>query len=132
MNTVNNKEELLKKLSSSLELKTPEDKLQFEAEKLNLDIMHVITGVMEKNKWTKADLAKRLNTSKSYITQLFNGDKLINIKTLAKIQQETGLKFRFELRDDLKNAINYSDKPHEKTVKGKRINSFHLMHKRNY
>jgi transcriptional regulator with XRE-family HTH domain len=118
MNSINNKKKLIKKLRDKLSLKTTEDRLQFETEKLNLDIIHVISTIMEKNNWSKADLAKKLNTSKSFITQLFNGDKLINLKTLAKIQQESGLKFRFELEEQilpekeehiLKNVYNISE-----------------------
>jgi ribosome-binding protein aMBF1 (putative translation factor) len=61
---------------------------------------------MEKNNWSKADLAKKLNTSKSFITQLFYGDKLINLKTLAKIQQISNFKFRIAIQENIKRTNN--------------------------
>jgi len=64
-----------------------DEKLQFEAEIIHLDIMNEIKILMDAKNIKKADLAKKLKTSKGYITQLFSGDKLINLKTIAKIQQ---------------------------------------------
>lgn len=64
-----------------------EEKIQFEAETIHLDMMHEIRKLMKESDMNKAELSKRLNTSKGYITQLFTGDRLINMKTLAKIQR---------------------------------------------
>ena len=36
---------------------------------------------------SKKDLATAIGTSASYITQLFRGNKMINLEMLAKIQQ---------------------------------------------
>lgn len=41
----------------------------------------------------KKDLAKALETSPSYITQLFRGDKLINLTMLARIQDVFNITF---------------------------------------
>lgn len=48
---------------------------------------------MKQEGLSKKNLAEKLDTSKSYITQLFSGDKLLNIKTLAKIEQNLNINF---------------------------------------
>ena len=50
----------------------------------------------------KKELVKALDTSASYITQLFNGDKLINLKTLAKIQKAYNISFEIKAVSNLK------------------------------
>lgn len=42
----------------------------------------------------KKKLANKTGTSQSFITQLFNGDKLINLLTLAKFQEALDIKFK--------------------------------------
>jgi hypothetical protein len=95
MNSIKNKKELEEKLKSVVRFKNDNDKLVFETEILHLNIINEILVLMEKNNFNKADIAKLLNTSKSYITQLFSGDKLINLKMLAKLQRIFNVKFVF-------------------------------------
>ena len=52
----------------------------------------------------KKDLAKAINTSPSYITQLYRGDKLINLITLAKIQDAFNI--TFEINAKLNSEIS--------------------------
>ena len=74
--------------------KNAKDKLQFEAEMMHLDIMYEIQCLMEKHEnMTKSELANKLVVSKGYLTQLFTGDKLINLKTMAKLQRIFNIKF---------------------------------------
>jgi len=63
------------------------ERIQFEAETIHLDIMSEVRTLMNAHNMNKAELAKSLQTSKGYITQLFSGDKLINLKMIAKIQR---------------------------------------------
>lgn len=42
---------------------------------------------------TKKELAIKLNTSASYITQLYRGDKLMNLEMLARIQEAFEIEF---------------------------------------
>jgi ribosome-binding protein aMBF1 (putative translation factor) len=74
-------------LQSLLDFETDEEKLMFEAELLHLSTMQLIARLMKENKMNKKQLAEALNTSQSFITQLFTGDKLINYKILAKLQR---------------------------------------------
>jgi transcriptional regulator with XRE-family HTH domain len=44
----------------------------------------------------KNELAKKLGVSPSYITQLYNGSKLINLNTLAKIETAFDITFKIK------------------------------------
>ena len=60
----------------------------------------------------KKELASKLGVSPSYITQLFNGDKLLNLTMLAKIQKAFNITFEIKTRkNDPSSAIgNMKDK----------------------
>lgn len=91
------------RLDNALEFKNEEELDLFEFDKIQLDIIAQLEDYMEVNKIQKSDIAKALNTSKSYITQLFTGDKILNLKTLAKLQRKFNIKFKvslFDLRND--------------------------------
>ena len=49
----------------------------------------------------RKDLAKALDTSPSYITQLFRGDKLINLTMLAKIQDVFNITFEISAKSNV-------------------------------
>ena len=95
MNSNKNKKKNQYKLKSFLSFKNDDEKLEFEAEIIHLDIINCVLGMMKEKGITKAELARELKTSKSYITQLFSGDKLINLKLLAKLQRIFNVKFSF-------------------------------------
>jgi transcriptional regulator with XRE-family HTH domain len=97
------------RLDKALKFKNQDEADQYEAEKLQLDIIAQLQEYMELNKITKADLAKKLNISKSFITQLFSGDKLLNLKILAKLQRRFNIKFTTILIDN-NNSKNFFDK----------------------
>ena len=59
-----------------------EEKILFEAEQLSLDIIAEITNLMNEKNMNKSDLARELGVSKGYLTQLFSGSKLLNLKTI--------------------------------------------------
>ncbi|MDQ3111315.1 MAG: helix-turn-helix domain-containing protein [Bacteroidota bacterium] len=55
---------------------------------------------LSNGKIKKKDLAKAFGTSASYITQIFNGDKSLNLYTIAKIQKY------FEITFDISAKLN--------------------------
>lgn len=85
-----------------------EDAIQFEAEMIHLDLMNEISKLMDSRKMNKAELSKSLGTTKGYVTQLFSGDRLLNLKTLAKIQQifNVRIKLQFVEKPKSKKAEN--------------------------
>ncbi|OWY22019.1 XRE family transcriptional regulator [Sphingobacteriales bacterium UPWRP_1] len=73
-----------------------EEKQQFEAEMLHLRCMGVIGQLMQERNMTKKQLADALQTSKSYITQLFTADRLLNITLLARLERVFGVRFELQ------------------------------------
>jgi transcriptional regulator with XRE-family HTH domain len=54
----------------------------------------------EGRKQKKKELAEKLGVSPSYITQLFNGNKLINLTALAKIERSFNITFEIKARQN--------------------------------
>ncbi len=78
-----------------LSFRNEAEKIQFEAEIFSLDIMYEVECLMKSQEFdlNKTQLANKLDVSKGYLTQLFTGDKLINLKTMAKLQRIFNIKF---------------------------------------
>ncbi len=93
MNT-NSDNILVKRFLDALTPKTKEDKIQFEAEKIHLDLVFLVKEMMEQQGINRKQLAEKLGISPSYLTQLFTGDKLFNLKTIAKLQEVFDVKFK--------------------------------------
>ena len=77
-----------------LKFKTDDEKLEFEAQMIHMDLILKIQDLMKINNIkTKMQLAEMLDTSQSYVTQLFTGEKLLNLKLLAKLQRIFNMRF---------------------------------------
>src|SRR5674536_8439 len=70
-----------------------EDLLDVDAKILMFRFLLLIDAKREELGWSRKELAAQIKTSPSFISQLFQGDKLINFTTLAKIQKVMGLEF---------------------------------------
>lgn len=98
-----------------------EDLFSFKSEKEELEheakmIMFRILSSFEKmtdRPIQKKEIAEAISTSPSYVTQLFNGDKLINLTTLAKLQKA----FHFSFQIEAKKNNNKLKEKAEKAVK---------------
>lgn len=64
-----------------------------EAEYISLVFLSEIEKQMDKKGLKKSELAKMLNTSKSYLTQLWRGDKILSLAMIAKMQKVLKIKF---------------------------------------
>uniref|UniRef100_UPI0034DF87E4 helix-turn-helix domain-containing protein n=1 Tax=Candidatus Thiodubiliella endoseptemdiera TaxID=2738886 RepID=UPI0034DF87E4 len=62
-----------------------------------------IEQALESQSMTQKELAHKIGTSASYISQFFNLNKLINFKTLAKIELALGIDF--ELKQSITNSM---------------------------
>ncbi|MHB1051341.1 MAG: helix-turn-helix domain-containing protein [Bacteroidota bacterium] len=74
------------------------------AEKILLDFREVIAEKMNESGLNRVDLAKKLNCSKPYITQLLNGNTDVRLGTFIKILFSLGVKpiFKYEYKDGQK------------------------------
>jgi antitoxin component HigA of HigAB toxin-antitoxin module len=62
---------------------TPEDKRLFEQERVIFDVTELISKLMEEQGVTKAELARRLNTSKANITQMLDGRRNMTLRSIT-------------------------------------------------
>jgi transcriptional regulator with XRE-family HTH domain len=69
-------------------------------EKQLLNIREVLAQQMEVRGLSRADLAKSLDCSRSYISQLLNGNTNIRLSTLFKVAFSLGVKPRIEYSCD--------------------------------
>ena len=75
------------------------------------DFYHEILTYMEKNNLNKAGLAKKLNKSRSAISQMFNKTPNITIKKMVEISDTLGLDLKIEVveRDILPAKFLFAD-----------------------
>lgn len=104
-----------KRVQNLLNFETDDEKIDFETEIIHIEIINQIINIMEERNLSKVELAKALGTSKSYITQLFSGDKILNIKLLAKFQRVFNIKFKISCKpmENIESNILFKSSPEE-------------------
>lgn len=88
------------------QFKDEEEKLEHDAQMISYRILSEIEKICDERKIRKKDLAQMTGTSKSYITQLFNGTKSINTNILAKFEHVLEVTLEIKLK---KNEDSYED-----------------------
>ncbi len=73
--------------------KSPEEQVEHRAQLLSYIFLSEAQKVMDRKGWTRKQLAEEIGTSASYLTQLFRGYRLLNFKTVAKIEVALDLKY---------------------------------------
>lgn len=61
------------------------ESILFQQEETILEITEMICEVMDKKGISRADLAKRLGKSRSFVSHLLNGDRNMTLRTLSDI-----------------------------------------------
>jgi transcriptional regulator with XRE-family HTH domain len=86
---------LISELEDALKFENYEDRIEVKASFIQLDILHEVTELMKNSKSvsSKTELAKRLGKSKGFVSQLFSGDKALNLKMIAQLQEIFDVKF---------------------------------------
>lgn len=86
--------------------KDQDEKLEHDAQMISYRILSEIEKMCDEKKIRKKDLAQMTGTSKSYITQLFNGTKAINTSILAKFENALNVTLEIKLK---KNEDSYEE-----------------------
>ncbi|MEX1261819.1 MAG: helix-turn-helix transcriptional regulator [Balneolaceae bacterium] len=73
--------------------KSPEEQIEHRAQMLSYIFLSEAQKAMDRKGWTRKRLAREIGTSASYLTQLFRGDRLLNFKTVAKIEVALEINF---------------------------------------
>jgi len=79
------REALRKLLIDKLRPQNETEKIEFAASQIHHLLIQKIIERMKEVKMTQSELALKMNVSKGFISQLWTGDKLINLKQLAQI-----------------------------------------------
>ena len=72
------------------------EELEHESKMLMFRFFSEFEKLFTNNLPKKKDIAESLKTSPSYVTQLFRGDKLINLLSLAKLEKAFGFKYEIK------------------------------------
>ena len=85
-----------------------QDQLELEAKLIMAKFLEKIQEIATQKGLKKKDLAQKIGTSASYITQLYRGHKLLNLMTLAKLQRALNIEFDVAIKgsNQIKNPIN--------------------------
>jgi transcriptional regulator with XRE-family HTH domain len=76
---------------------TPQRKRTYAQESLIVDVSEEIWEALEQSGLTKSELADRLGSSKSHITQLLNGARNMTLRSLSDIAHALGREVRVKL-----------------------------------
>ena len=84
-----------KAMNKSLQDVLPQikDSEQYDREVLRSDISDQIVCLMEAQGISKAELARRLKTSKAYVTKILQGNANFTLDTLVQISRALGCKY---------------------------------------
>lgn len=97
-----NNDKILESFNSLFDNLSEQDKLDNDAKLIMFHFLDIIERKRDKLGWTRKQLGESIGTSASYITQLFRGDKLLNMPTLAKMQKALNLKFEISEKTSYK------------------------------
>lgn len=89
-----------------------DDKIEHEAKMIMFRFLSELEKINAQEPFKKKDLALAIKTSPSYITQLYRGDKLINLLTLAKIQEAYKIIFDIKAK---RQTVNYKQEIEERS-----------------
>jgi len=105
-----------------------QDMLENDANLLMFRFLSIIEEKCEALGLNRKQLAEKVGTSASYITQLYRGDKLVNMTTLAKFQKALGLEFEITEKKSYEEKV----KDYSPVSDGKGLWVYHNFGKPNY
>jgi ribosome-binding protein aMBF1 (putative translation factor) len=103
---LNNPEEIRREFDKLLD-QSPEEQIEHRAQLLSAIFLSEVEKELDRMGWTRKRLAEEIGTSASYLTQLFRGDRLLNLKTVAKIEQALQITFEIRAKQDYWDNIDY-------------------------
>ncbi len=111
MNIINsNSTEKIRSDFQKLFEKSPKEQVEHRAQMLSFIILSEVQKAIDRKGWTRKQLADEIGTSASYLTQLFRGDRLLNFKTVAKIEGALDIRFEFNAIESSESSKSYSGK----------------------
>ncbi len=92
------------------EFNTEKEEIEHLTNVLSMAFLSNIEELMERSNMSRKQLAEKVGTSASYITQLFRGDKLLNLEMIAKFQKVFDVSFEIRTIDNqIQESVNSAD-----------------------
>jgi len=125
LNTDINIKNAFKKAFLSLEAK---EDLEHDTKMVMYRFLSEIEKLTEEKGINRKELAKLIGTSASYITQLYRGNRVLNLETIAKFQKVFNITFEVKV---IQNSIEelYKNVNVEELCENDRIDGFWVYHK---
>lgn len=82
-----------------------EDLVSSKADVLAMQFLGLVDLKMEQDNISKKELAQKVGTSASFITQLFRGDRKPNWNILAKMSLELGIEFKVMTEEMIQERV---------------------------
>lgn len=79
--------------------KSKDEEIEHEATMIMFRFLSELEKFAGDKPLKKKDIALAIGTSPSFVTQLFQGDKLLNLVTIAKLQDVFSIKFEITAKD---------------------------------
>ena len=73
-----------------------DDSADHKAAIISYRVLSEVEKVMDNRKMTQKELAEKCGTSASYITQLFRGNRYVNVSIMAKLELALGITFTID------------------------------------
>src|SRR5690554_6362228 len=93
------------------------DRSDIDAKVLMFRFLEIVEEERKQKNFSRKDLAESMGVSPAFVSQLFNGDKLLNLVHLAKLQKALGIEF------EIKNEAIREENLDRKST---RLNSSHV------
>lgn len=84
---------------------SPEEQNEVDAQLLAHQFLSIVNAEMQKQKMTKKELALKVDTSPSFITQLFSGDRKPSWSLLVKFANVFQLNFEISTSSEIEQRI---------------------------
>jgi len=107
---------------------TEKEKLENDAKLMMFRFLDIVDRKREELGLNRKQLAQKLGTSASYITQLYRGDKLVNMITLAKFKKALDLEFEISEKKTYEETV----KSYSPVGDGAGVWVYHIFSKPDY
>lgn len=86
-------ESMISELEDLFKFEDEVERIELKASFIQIDILKEVKKIMEEKNISRTELAQKLKKSKSFVSQLFSGDKALNLKMIAQFQEIFDAKF---------------------------------------
>lgn len=101
----NSNNDIQKAFNDLFKSRDEKEDIDFQAHMIMFRFLSEIEILTEERKMTRKELAQRIGTSASYITQLYRGNKLLNLETIAKLQKVFDITFDIKANANAESAF---------------------------